>query len=459
MQSTDPRHPPPACRARSRRRPAGENSQGDIVITGTLIQNPNLVASCAGHVDRRGGNPASARPTSPKSFCASFRARFRASVRPSTTARAALPTSTFAASATYRNIVLLDGHAHRSVRAGRPGQPQQHPARSGPAGRRADRRRVHHLRRRRRVGRRQLHHPPRLRRHGARRLLDQITEQGDGHTFRADLTLGANFDDGRGNVVLSLGYGEADPVYQGARRISRQQVYLDHRRAAGGSGTAVPTRFTVLGAAASTQQLNPASTALWSRRTRLQLQPVQHLPDAVRALQHLRRRPLRGVGRHRSLHPRPVLEDHASPRSSLRRASSAQLLDDPRQQPVSAGRGARDQFCANERPGRLPTAPAPRRITPAQCAAAATATGPTDPNYRAFTIDGRRRTTELGPRLCDYMTNRCSTIAPASVWHHRHDRSRRVGRLWRIPERAEPAGLHAHLALPQGRLHDQHDDL
>lgn len=34
----------------------------------------------------------------------------------------------------------------------------------------------------------------------------QITEQGDGAYFRGDVTIGANFDDGRGNAVLSVGY-------------------------------------------------------------------------------------------------------------------------------------------------------------------------------------------------------------------------------------------------------------
>ena len=33
-------------------------------------------------------------------------------------------------------------------------------------------------------------------------LGNQITEEGDGNYFRADLTVGANFDDGRGNAVL-----------------------------------------------------------------------------------------------------------------------------------------------------------------------------------------------------------------------------------------------------------------
>src|SRR5688572_7489380 len=35
---------------------------------------------------------------------------------------------------------------------------------------------------------------------------EQITEQGDGNFMRVDLTMGANFDDGRGNAVLSVGY-------------------------------------------------------------------------------------------------------------------------------------------------------------------------------------------------------------------------------------------------------------
>ena len=44
-----------------------------------------------------------------------------------------------------------------------------------------------------------------------------ITEQGDGAQFRTDITIGGNFDDGRGNAVLSVGYTETDEVYQGSR--------------------------------------------------------------------------------------------------------------------------------------------------------------------------------------------------------------------------------------------------
>ena len=50
------------------------------------------------------------------------------------------------------------------------------------------------------------------------RRRNQITEHGDGNYVRADITIGANFDDGRGNAVFSVGYQQADPVYQGAAR-------------------------------------------------------------------------------------------------------------------------------------------------------------------------------------------------------------------------------------------------
>lgn len=72
---------------------------------------------------------------------------------------------------------------------------------------------------------------------------NQITERGDGNYLRADLTFGANFDDGRGNAVISFGYQEADPIYQGARGYSRAGISSTSGRAAGGSPTSVPTSF------------------------------------------------------------------------------------------------------------------------------------------------------------------------------------------------------------------------
>ncbi len=72
---------------------------------------------------------------------------------------------------------------------------------------------------------------------------EQLTERGDGETFRADITIGANFDDGKGNAVFSVGYQEADPVYQGDREFSSDNID-SQSGALGGSGTSIPVRLS-----------------------------------------------------------------------------------------------------------------------------------------------------------------------------------------------------------------------
>ncbi|MGB5484247.1 MAG: TonB-dependent receptor [Parasphingorhabdus sp.] len=68
---------------------------------------------------------------------------------------------------------------------------------------------------------------------------EQITEEGDGNVFRADMTIGANFDDGRGNVVLSVGYQDQDAIYQGDRSFGEFNVSSFNGQA-GGSSNAIP---------------------------------------------------------------------------------------------------------------------------------------------------------------------------------------------------------------------------
>ncbi len=74
----------------------------------------------------------------------------------------------------------------------------------------------------------------------------QITERGDGQVFRVDLTTGAGFDDGKGNVVLGIGYQQADPVLQGDRKFSAFSID-PLSGAPGGSANAVPGVFSVPG--------------------------------------------------------------------------------------------------------------------------------------------------------------------------------------------------------------------
>jgi len=73
-----------------------------------------------------------------------------------------------------------------------------------------------------------------------------LTERGDGETFRADFTLGGNFDDGRGNATLSLGYTNRDQVLQGDRDFSVFNISSITGNA-GGSSTAAPTRLSLPG--------------------------------------------------------------------------------------------------------------------------------------------------------------------------------------------------------------------
>ncbi|HEX8481798.1 MAG TPA: TonB-dependent receptor [Allosphingosinicella sp.] len=72
----------------------------------------------------------------------------------------------------------------------------------------------------------------------------RITERGDGGAFNADLTIGANFDDGRGNAVLSIGYQKVDPIYQGDRDISVFGINSTTGVASGSSFTTVPAAFS-----------------------------------------------------------------------------------------------------------------------------------------------------------------------------------------------------------------------
>ena len=70
-----------------------------------------------------------------------------------------------------------------------------------------------------------------------------LTERGDGQSVRADLTIGGNFDEGRGNAVLSIGYQKTDPVYQGARDFSIAGL-SSYTGGTSGSNTSVPSRFS-----------------------------------------------------------------------------------------------------------------------------------------------------------------------------------------------------------------------
>lgn len=71
-----------------------------------------------------------------------------------------------------------------------------------------------------------------------------ITERGDGETYRVELTMGANFDDGRGNAVLSIGYQDQEQVLQGDREFSETAID-SFAGTVTGSGNTIPNNFFV----------------------------------------------------------------------------------------------------------------------------------------------------------------------------------------------------------------------
>ncbi|WP_188446953.1 TonB-dependent receptor domain-containing protein [Sphingomonas psychrolutea] len=75
------------------------------------------------------------------------------------------------------------------------------------------------------------------------RFANKILGTGDGYSFRGDITVGANFADDRGNAVLSFGYTKVDPVYQ-IQPFSIFGISSTTGRASGASFTSVPTTIS-----------------------------------------------------------------------------------------------------------------------------------------------------------------------------------------------------------------------
>ena len=93
-------------------------------------------------------------------------------------------------------------------------------------------------------------------------LQQSISEQGDTNEFRADLVIGGNFADGKGNAVLAIGYQEADPLFFGQRDSGTFTIASNNGIAGGDSPTATPTSFSLAGSPGQNLQINPNGTAL-----------------------------------------------------------------------------------------------------------------------------------------------------------------------------------------------------
>jgi iron complex outermembrane recepter protein len=249
-------------------------------------------------------------------------------------------------------------------------------------------------------------------------IADSITERGDGNTFRTDVTIGANFDDGRGNAVFSVGYQESDPVFQGDRAFGVTNIGSFSNLPAG-SGTAVPSRVTgvrridpatglpstapgpVNGVPQNaTLQFNPATNSLVTPFSSFNFNPFNLFQTPFERFN------IFGQARYeisdkievytQGLFSKNTVKTIIAPSGSF--GSSLTL---PLSNPFLSNT-TRLQICAFDTNGD--NAIYTPRFTVAECNAAATAVNPTDPNYREVVTSIPRRFVEAGTRNTTYTT-------------------------------------------------------
>jgi outer membrane receptor protein involved in Fe transport len=116
------------------------------------------------------------------------------------------------------------------------------------------------------------------------------TEDHDGKKKRTDLTMGANLDDGRGNVVLSIGKTSADPVTQGARSYGVTSLSSVNGKPTG-SNTTIPSGFAIGKGTGGTDtlagnwQIDPASGKLVSPLVQYNTNPLNYYATGLERTQ------------------------------------------------------------------------------------------------------------------------------------------------------------------------------
>lgn len=218
----------------------------------------------------------------------------------------------------------------------------------------------------------------------------QISEEGDGSVFRADVTIGANFDDGRGNAVFSIGYQESDPIYQGGRDYGFLAL-SSATGGGGGSGTAVPSRFSIPGQ--GTRQVNADGTAFrpGNAFTAFNFNPFNVYQTPFDRFN------IYGAANYEvsddvEVYTRGIFSKNTVSTIIAPSGSFGVAVDIPLNNPFLTD-ALRNTFCSAN------------GISAAACAAAANPTlTPGDAGYQTVTSALFRRATEVGPRVSEYST-------------------------------------------------------
>lgn len=287
---------------------------------------------------------------------------------------------------------------------------------------------------------------------------EQITEKGDGNYYRTDATIGGNFADDKGNAVLSVGYQHSDPVYQGDRSFSVLNI-SSFSGNAGGSGTYVPSGFTgtrnidprtgqpsvipafsgfdpvtglpianPLGTAnPAKRQINPATGQAVASYAPYNFNPYNIFQTPFKRFNIFAQANYE-ASEHFDFYTRALFSKNTVDTIIAPSGVFGSSVTIPLSNPYLPA-ALRNQFCAlnvaplTQSPVLDPTTGKPVAsaqttyvpyLTPAQCAAAATATSPTivnaagqtvtNPAFQTVTTLVSRRTPETGPRISDFVT-------------------------------------------------------
>jgi iron complex outermembrane recepter protein len=219
---------------------------------------------------------------------------------------------------------------------------------------------------------------------------DRITEKGDGNYLRFDATIGGNFADDKGNVVLSIGYQQSDPVFQGARKISINNID-SFSGAAGGSGTTVPSRFSVTGV--GNRVINPATGALDPGFVAFNFNPFNIFQTPFERFN------IYAAGNYEisdgiELYSRGLFSKNTVKTIIAPSGVFASNVTIPVSNPFLPTPAALT-LCQANIPG----------ATLASCTAARGVTSPTAAGFLQFDTVLRRRFVETGPRISEYVTN------------------------------------------------------
>jgi outer membrane receptor protein involved in Fe transport len=222
---------------------------------------------------------------------------------------------------------------------------------------------------------------------------DQITQRGDGNIVRGDLTIGANFDDGRGNAVMSLGYIESDPVYQGGDR-PWSNLALDSTNpgslAGAGSSTTTPSAFD-FNNIVTRQQVGPGGNTIVNFYQPFNFNPYNVFQVPFQRY-NLFTQAHYDITNHLTVYGRGLFSYNVVNSIIAPSGVFGNTVTVPLSNPFLSAQ-QRSVLCTD------------LGLTAAQCTAAATATSPSDPNYRTDTFGLRRRTPEVGPRITNIPTH------------------------------------------------------